>query len=433
MALDPTKNFAICTVSAGYASGITSIVLATGDGAKLPDPAVSGAFNLVWWNSTDYPDPSNDPSVEIVRCTARSVDTLTIIRAQEGTSDVNHNTGGKTYKVILSLTKKMMDDISTHITGAADDHTQYALLAGRAGGQTIIGGTAVTDALKLKGTSGIGTLTSPAIQGLVGNNGATIAFTVLNNAKIGVGTIAPACLLDVNGSIRSIGQDNPTSGVGAEITWDGTYAHLRGYNRDTLAYVKAAIAGSTVYLSGTNSGTNQAIVFKPNLTESSVILGNENWGIKTLTPYTTVDINGTVRSISISNPTAGEGVEVAYTVGVGYVIAYDRTGVAYKPIKLRGLTVALGAGSNDHLQIDATGKVGIGMAPTYSLDVTGNFRCSTGFGCNGTNPQTAYASGGALAAYVTGAFGLDSDAHMSALHALVAGIRAALVANGIMS
>jgi hypothetical protein len=38
-----------------------------------------------------------------------------------------------------------------------------------------------------------------------------------------------------------------------------------------------------------------------------------------------------------------------------------------------------------------------------------------------------------LAAYVTGAFGLDSDAHMSALHALVVKIRAALVANGIMS
>ena len=79
------------------------------------------------------------------------------------------------------------------------------------------------------------------------------------------------------------------------------------------------------------------------------------------------------------------------------------------------------------------GRVGIMMSPTYTLDVTGNIRCSTGFGCNGTTPQTAYASGGALASYTTGAFGLDSDAHMSALHALVVKIRAALVANGIMS
>ena len=80
-----------------------------------------------------------------------------------------------------------------------------------------------------------------------------------------------------------------------------------------------------------------------------------------------------------------------------------------------------------------SGNVGIGMNPTYVLDVAGDLRCSTGFGCNGATPQTAYASGGALAAYATGAFGLDSDAHMAALHALVVNMRAALVANGIMS
>ena len=79
------------------------------------------------------------------------------------------------------------------------------------------------------------------------------------------------------------------------------------------------------------------------------------------------------------------------------------------------------------------GKVGIGtvLAPVCSLDVVGDFRCSTGFGCNGALPQTAVVST-ALAAYATGAFGLDSDAKMSALHAMVVAIRAALISNGIM-
>lgn len=58
---------------------------------------------------------------------------------------------------------------------------------------------------------------------------------------------------------------------------------------------------------------------------------------------------------------------------------------------------------------------------------------SGGAGFNGAPPQTAAASGGALAAYGAGANGLDTAAHMSALHALVVSIRAALVANGIMS
>ncbi len=115
MGLDSVRNFAKGTVSQGYASGVTSIVLSTGDGAKFPNPGVNGdlAFPLVWWNYTDYADPSDDPSVEIVRCTARTTDTLTIVRAQEGTADVNHNTGGKTYKVILALTAKMITDINT--------------------------------------------------------------------------------------------------------------------------------------------------------------------------------------------------------------------------------------------------------------------------------------------------------------------------------
>lgn len=112
MALDITKNFAKVTVSIGYAAGAVSIALQAGDGAKLPDPAVDGEYNLVWWQQTDYWDPSEDPLVEIVRVTARSGDTLTVTRAQEGTADSDHNTGGKVYHMILALTKYMMDEIT---------------------------------------------------------------------------------------------------------------------------------------------------------------------------------------------------------------------------------------------------------------------------------------------------------------------------------
>lgn len=63
----------------------------------------------------------------------------------------------------------------------------------------------------------------------------------------------------------------------------------------------------------------------------------------------------------------------------------------------------------------------------------GDVRFGGKFGCNAAAPQAALASGGALAAYVAGANGLDTGAHMASLHALVVSIRAALVANGIMS
>jgi len=114
---DPTKNFGKVTVSTTYGSGDTSIVLSSGNGAKLPDPAVDGAYNLVWWNSTDYDDPADDPNVEIVRVTVRSTDTLTVTRAQEGTSASAKNTSGKTYKMLRAFTKKDYDDLVAQIVG----------------------------------------------------------------------------------------------------------------------------------------------------------------------------------------------------------------------------------------------------------------------------------------------------------------------------
>lgn len=115
--LDPVKNFGIVTVSSGYNSSDTSIVLSGGNGAILPDPSTDGAFNLVWYNASDYFNPTDDPNKEIVRVTARSTDTLTIVRAQEGTSASTKNTAGKTYKMILAFTKKMRDDIDRILAG----------------------------------------------------------------------------------------------------------------------------------------------------------------------------------------------------------------------------------------------------------------------------------------------------------------------------
>lgn len=111
MALDEVKNFAIVTVSTGYDASATSIVLTTGHGAKLPTPTVG--YSLVWWNSTDYPNPADDPNAEIVRCTGKSTDTLTVTRAQEGTSAATHNTADKTYKMMLGITAKMITDIDS--------------------------------------------------------------------------------------------------------------------------------------------------------------------------------------------------------------------------------------------------------------------------------------------------------------------------------
>jgi hypothetical protein len=113
MSLDSVANFVQVQASTGYNSAATAIALQAGQGAKLP----ATPFNLIWWNSTDYPNPANDPSVEIVRITNVSTDTLTITRAQESTSASNKNTAGKTYSLVLGITAKMISDIGAAIIG----------------------------------------------------------------------------------------------------------------------------------------------------------------------------------------------------------------------------------------------------------------------------------------------------------------------------
>src|SRR5574338_274348 len=95
-------NFGLVTVSTGYSSGATSIMLQTGDGSKLP---VESPYPMTWWNSTDYAHPADDPTAEIVYVAARSRDTLTVTRAQEGTSATSKNTADKTYRMSLSFTQ----------------------------------------------------------------------------------------------------------------------------------------------------------------------------------------------------------------------------------------------------------------------------------------------------------------------------------------
>jgi hypothetical protein len=105
MSLDVAKNFSKVTVSTGYDGSATTVVLSASEGAKLP----TVPFNAVWFNSTDYTDPTDDPNKEIIRVTNIATDTLTVTRAQESTSAATHNTGGKSYKMIAGLTAKVIN------------------------------------------------------------------------------------------------------------------------------------------------------------------------------------------------------------------------------------------------------------------------------------------------------------------------------------
>jgi len=63
-------------------SSQTTITLQTGDGAKFPNPTVGAQFFRIAVTSASSPDTV----IEIMYCTQRSSNTLTVIRGQEGTT-----------------------------------------------------------------------------------------------------------------------------------------------------------------------------------------------------------------------------------------------------------------------------------------------------------------------------------------------------------
>jgi hypothetical protein len=108
---DAHKNLVVTTVATAPspATSGTSLVVSSGDGAKFP---------AVPFNATISPTPAGLSQVqiannsEIVRVTARSTDTLTITRAQEGTSARTVVVGDV---VVVASTVKIFTDIETAI------------------------------------------------------------------------------------------------------------------------------------------------------------------------------------------------------------------------------------------------------------------------------------------------------------------------------
>lgn len=74
-------------LASSIAAGATSITLQTGEGARFPSPAAGDWFPITLLKSSGQ--------FEICRCTARSGDTLTITRAQEGTTALAFSAGDR--------------------------------------------------------------------------------------------------------------------------------------------------------------------------------------------------------------------------------------------------------------------------------------------------------------------------------------------------
>lgn len=108
-------NNAFGTLNAGISNSATSITLSSGQGARFPTLASGEYFYAT------LIDTSNN--LEIVKCTARSTDVLTVTRAQENTTAQAFAIGDR---IELRVTAGGLEDVAALATLDADPSPQLA-------------------------------------------------------------------------------------------------------------------------------------------------------------------------------------------------------------------------------------------------------------------------------------------------------------------
>lgn len=106
-------NNAVTTLAAPITSGATTANLATGTGSLFPNPSVGQYFPL------EFSDAATGLTREIVHVTARATDTITMVRAQEGTVGTAFTTGDNAVTTVTAATMESMSQVPAEQTAAA--------------------------------------------------------------------------------------------------------------------------------------------------------------------------------------------------------------------------------------------------------------------------------------------------------------------------
>ena len=210
-----------------------------------------------------------------------------------------------------------------------DDHTQYALLAGRAGGQTLYGGTAANDDITIHGTSNATRTTSYVLLQPSGGN-------------VGIGTTAPNSILSFGGTDPTLSTDTTDGadnkrllfcGGGAVSILRGAYFYFSGNeygggNSGRLAFAAGAPT--------TPTGNDGTIAFftttAGNTAERLYITSPGNVGIGTTAPgtllhslLTSAATNAVTNVVTIGHNTSGT---AANGFGAGQLFALESSTTA---------------------------------------------------------------------------------------------------------
>jgi len=281
MAIKFTNN-ATSTLASGIASGDVSLTVSTGQGALFPTLSGGDYFYCTLSNVAN--------TIEIVKVTARSTDTFTIVRAQDNTT------------------------ASAFVTG---DKVELRLVAAVLSNTAILDQTNVFSAAQTVNINGTVGATTPAVATVTTlTASADSSFTSTGALSISKGTTGQ--------------RPTPASGM---LRFNTTSVEFEGYNGTAWAGV-----GGASLSNDTSTASNLFPLFAnaTSGTASTLFTGNAKLLYKPSTGELQASVPVALNGIVVNSQT----VSASYTIGAGY------SGMSAGPVTVAsGQAVTISSGS----------------------------------------------------------------------------------------
>ncbi|MDG0816078.1 tail fiber domain-containing protein [Bdellovibrio svalbardensis] len=342
----PTHS-AVTNTELGYLSGVTSAVQ-TQLNAKSSSTGWSNYSVIATNGSGTMTAVTGSVNGSILQYSATGPVYSTA--SYPGTTTANQLLFSSANNVVGGLTSANDSVLLTNGTGVpawaaktADTFTQYALLAGRAGGQVLNGGTAASNNLTLDST-----------------NNATKGYVLLNptGGNVGIGTATPAIKLDVAGAVR-VGTDATAcaAGVAGAIRYNGgnvEYCNgtawtafaasgagitsLNGLIAGTQTFAIGTTGNSPAFTSATSTHTLNIPMASASGTVTAGLLSNTDWTtfnnkLGTASTFSG-DVSGTSSTMSVDK-IKGKAVSATAPTDTQFLV-YNNGATQYAPVSMSG-------------------------------------------------------------------------------------------------